>query len=195
MSCLGDVTAALVDGELDHPARERAQRHLANCDPCRAEVDAQRRLKARLTGLRADPPMPDHTLTTRLLALAMTGSDVTGSDMTGSDMTGSDMTGSDVVRSKPVGSTHPRGARSAPPASAGVRPRRRRLRRRASAGAGLLALGLTAAFVLGGTPPRQPSTPVDPGTDLFVTDFVSTTRDTPPARSASFTGGGDGSGR
>lgn len=185
MRCLGDVTAALVDGELDHAARERAQRHLANCDACRAEVDAQRRLKARLTGLRADPPAPDHTLTMRLLALAATGS----------DMTGPDMTGSDVVRSQPVGSTHPRGAKSAPPAPAGVRPRRRRLRRRASAGAGLLALGLTAAFVLGGTPPQQPSTPVDPGTDLFVTDFVSTTRDTPPARSASFTGGGDGSGR
>lgn len=180
MSCLGDVAAALVDGELDHAARERAQRHLAHCDTCRAEVDAQRRLKARLTGLRADPPAPDQALTERLLALSVASSDVVSSD---------------VVRSSPVGSTHPRGARSVPMPPAGVRPRGRRLRRRAGAGAGLLALGLTAAFVLGGPQPQQPSTPVDPGTDLFVTEFVSTTSDTPSARSASFTSGGVGSGR
>jgi len=55
--CLGDVAAALVDGELDHAARERAHRHLAHCGPCRAEVDAQRRLKARLSGIEhREPP-------------------------------------------------------------------------------------------------------------------------------------------
>lgn len=180
MSCLGDVVAALVDGELDHAARERAQRHLANCDTCRAEVDAQRRLKARLTGLRADPPAPDDTLTMRLLALSVASSDGASSD---------------VVRSHAVGTTHPRRARPVPQPSAGRRPRGRSLRRRATAGAGLLALGLTAAFALGGTPPRQPSTPVDPGNDVFVTEFVSTTSDTAPARSASFTSGGVGRGR
>ncbi len=180
MSCLGDVAAALVDGELDHAARERAQRHLAHCETCRAEVDAQRRLKARLTGLREDPPAPGPDLTMRLLALSAAGSDVVSSD---------------VVRASPVGSRHPRGARPLPLAPAGVRPRGRRLRRRATAGAGLLALGLTAAFALGGTQPQQPSTPVDPGTDMFVTEFVSTTSDTAPARSASFTSGSVGSGR
>ena len=185
MSCLGDVAAALVDGELDHAARERAQRHLANCAACRAEVDAQRRLKARLTGLRTDLPAPDQDLTTRLLALSAAGSDVDGSDVASSD----------VVRASPVGSRHPRGARPLPLAPAGVRPRGRRLRRRATAGAGLLVLGLTAAFALGGAPPQSPSTPVDPGTDVFVTEFVSTTSDTPPARSASLTSGGVGSGR
>ncbi|MFJ1600455.1 anti-sigma factor family protein [Streptomyces sp. NPDC088261] len=42
---LGDRLAALVDGELDHDARERVLAHLATCAKCKAEADAQRRLK------------------------------------------------------------------------------------------------------------------------------------------------------
>ncbi|MCW2616619.1 MAG: hypothetical protein JWN08_3613, partial [Frankiales bacterium] len=68
MTCLGDVVAALVDGELDHAARERAQRHLAHCADCRAEVDAQRRLKSRLSSA-SDDPSPSDALTARLLGL------------------------------------------------------------------------------------------------------------------------------
>jgi hypothetical protein len=43
---LGDRLAALVDGELDHDARERVLAHLATCAKCKAEADAQRRLKS-----------------------------------------------------------------------------------------------------------------------------------------------------
>lgn len=50
---LGGLVAAVVDGVLDHQARDRALGHLARCDECRAEVDAQRRLKARLGQLGA----------------------------------------------------------------------------------------------------------------------------------------------
>ena len=69
---LGDRLAALVDGELGHDARERVLAHLATCRSCKAEADAQRRLKnvfadtappapsdgllARLQGLPAGPP-------------------------------------------------------------------------------------------------------------------------------------------
>ncbi|MFZ3500166.1 anti-sigma factor family protein [Streptomyces sp. 5.8] len=42
---LGDRLAALVDGELSHDARERVLAHLATCPKCKAEADAQRRLK------------------------------------------------------------------------------------------------------------------------------------------------------
>ncbi|WP_349632444.1 anti-sigma factor family protein [Streptomyces lydicamycinicus] len=42
---LGDRLAALVDGELGHDARERVLAHLATCGKCKAEADAQRRLK------------------------------------------------------------------------------------------------------------------------------------------------------
>lgn len=71
---LGDSLAALVDGELGHEARERVLAHLATCQGCRAEADAQRRLKnvfadsappapsdgflARLQGLPAGPSFP-----------------------------------------------------------------------------------------------------------------------------------------
>ncbi|MGW8378698.1 zf-HC2 domain-containing protein [Streptomyces sp. ODS28] len=71
---LGDRLAALVDGELGHDARERVLAHLATCQNCKAEADAQRRLKnvfadspppapsdgllARLQGLPAGPSLP-----------------------------------------------------------------------------------------------------------------------------------------
>ncbi|MFI5802414.1 zf-HC2 domain-containing protein [Streptomyces sp. NPDC051561] len=42
---LGDRLAALVDGELNHDSRERVLAHLATCPKCKAEADAQRRLK------------------------------------------------------------------------------------------------------------------------------------------------------
>jgi anti-sigma factor RsiW len=50
---LGGLVAAVVDGVLGHDARDRALAHLARCDECRAEVEAQRRLKARLARLGA----------------------------------------------------------------------------------------------------------------------------------------------
>lgn len=64
---LGDDVAALVDGELGHDDRDRALCHITSCDDCRAEVDAQRRLKALL----ANQPDPEVSpaLTARLLAL------------------------------------------------------------------------------------------------------------------------------
>ncbi|HEV7754439.1 MAG TPA: zf-HC2 domain-containing protein [Mycobacteriales bacterium] len=64
---LGGLVAAVADGALDHAARERALAHLARCDDCRAEVEAQRRLKARLARL-AGPEVPP-SLADRLLRL------------------------------------------------------------------------------------------------------------------------------
>jgi anti-sigma factor RsiW len=64
---LGGLVAAVVDGVLGHDARDRALAHLARCDECRAEVEAQRRLKARLARLGA-PEVPGD-LAARLLRL------------------------------------------------------------------------------------------------------------------------------
>lgn len=61
MSCLGDRLTALVDGELDHDGRDRALSHLAGCDGCRAEAEALRRLKRRLSSLK-DLPVEDGLL-------------------------------------------------------------------------------------------------------------------------------------
>ncbi|WP_258036931.1 anti-sigma factor, partial [Streptomyces sp. SM14] len=71
---LGDSLAALIDGELSHDHRDRVLAHLATCPGCKAEAEAQRRLKsafahsplpapsdglmARLQGLPAGPPDP-----------------------------------------------------------------------------------------------------------------------------------------
>ncbi|CAL9433508.1 hypothetical protein SUDANB6_02096 [Streptomyces sp. enrichment culture] len=64
---LGDRLAALVDGELGHDARERVLAHVATCPKCKAEVDAQRRLKSVFA--QAAPPPPSESLLARLQGL------------------------------------------------------------------------------------------------------------------------------
>ncbi|MFI9236459.1 zf-HC2 domain-containing protein [Streptomyces cinnamoneus] len=58
---LGDRLAALVDGELGHDSRERVLAHLATCWTCKAEADAQRRLKS-VFAEAAPPPLSDSLL-------------------------------------------------------------------------------------------------------------------------------------
>ncbi|MEV6669444.1 zf-HC2 domain-containing protein [Streptomyces sp. NPDC051162] len=68
---LGDRLAALVDGELGHDSRERVLAHLATCWTCKAEADAQRRLKSVFAEAAA-PPLSD-ALLARLQNLPGTG--------------------------------------------------------------------------------------------------------------------------
>ncbi len=56
MTHLGERVAALVDGELDHDARDRAVAHLVRCQECRSAVDEQRRLKSRIRELSVTEP-------------------------------------------------------------------------------------------------------------------------------------------
>ncbi|MFF4184858.1 anti-sigma factor family protein [Streptomyces sp. NPDC001691] len=75
---LGDRLAALVDGELNHDARERVLSHLATCAKCKAEADAQRNLKNVFA--QAAPPPPSEGFLARLQGLpAGTGGDDDGS--------------------------------------------------------------------------------------------------------------------
>lgn len=64
---LGDRLAALVDGELSHDARERVLSHLATCPKCKAEADAQRRVKSVFA--QTAPPAPSEGLLARLQGL------------------------------------------------------------------------------------------------------------------------------
>ncbi|MFX4291308.1 anti-sigma factor family protein [Streptomyces bohaiensis] len=64
---LGDSLAALIDGELSHDHRDRVLAHLATCAGCRAEADAQRRLKSAFA--QTPPPPPSDTLLARLQGL------------------------------------------------------------------------------------------------------------------------------
>jgi len=174
--CLGEVAAALVDGELDHAARERAQRHMAHCATCRAEVDAHRSLKSRLARLSADAPSPDVALTERLMALQVPGTDR-------------------IVA--PAGPVRPATVRPATVrAAAGPgnrRPRGRGLRRRTAVGTAVAALGVVALAL--GSPQSAATTPVDPATDSFVVQHVDTTSEVPRLVQAGLTGGGAGSPR
>ena len=54
-----DKLSAVVDGALDHDSRDKVLSHLVGCDTCRAEVDAQRRLKARMAALESPDPATD----------------------------------------------------------------------------------------------------------------------------------------
>ena len=198
MTCLGAVAAALVDGELDHAGRERAQRHLAHCPACRAEVEAQRSLKAQLSGTPGWP-VPSDALTSRLMGLstpvgpgdssgpsdgpvrrvsaravaarAVQDRAVPGRAVPGRTIPGRRAVGRPEAQ-RPVTERSPTAAarRSWP---GGVS--QRRLVRRTAVGSALLGLGLGAALVLGGPQAQAPSTPLDPGNDTFVTQFVSTT--------------------
>ncbi|MGW5346099.1 zf-HC2 domain-containing protein [Streptomyces sp. HUAS TT3] len=70
---LGDRLAALVDGELNHDARERVLAHLATCAKCKAEADAQRRLKTLF--VESAPPPLSAGLLARLQGLPGEGPD------------------------------------------------------------------------------------------------------------------------
>ncbi|MGW3497865.1 anti-sigma factor family protein [Streptomyces sp. NPDC001020] len=72
---LGDRLSALVDGELGHETRERVLAHLATCAKCKAEADAQRRLKNVFA--EAAPPSPSESFLARLQGLP-SGGDVDG---------------------------------------------------------------------------------------------------------------------
>lgn len=64
---LGDRLAALIDGELKHDVRDRVLAHLATCPKCKAEADAQRRLKNVFA--HTAPPPPSEGLLARLQGL------------------------------------------------------------------------------------------------------------------------------
>jgi len=68
---LGDRLSALVDGELGPDARERVLAHVATCPKCKAEVDAQRRLKNVFA--EAAPPPPSESFLARLQGLPWGG--------------------------------------------------------------------------------------------------------------------------
>lgn len=71
MGHLGERLTALIDGELGHSERDRAFKHLASCDSCRAEADALRRLKRRIGAL--SEPKPSGDLMTALFELSEPG--------------------------------------------------------------------------------------------------------------------------
>ncbi len=155
---LGDLAAALVDGELDHDARDRALAHLAHCPPCRAEVDVQRRAKALLHRF-ADPRTPSE-LESVLLSIAGHAPGAVGPLARG-------RTG---VR-RPAG----RRVRARRPRTPSAR-RPRRMRYLVVGGTSFVLVGLGVAVIVGG---QSPGPAVTPPVDRFVVEHVATTGELP----------------
>ena len=149
MNHLGDRIAALADGELGHRERDRALAHVAHCVTCRAELDAQRAVKAALAAARE--PDPTALTLAALHSLADPGAPLPPRARS--------MPQGPVVPDLPPPGRGPFGARRD-----SRRPGDRRLRRARVVTAGALSVAglvLGTAFVAGGASSR-PSGPVVP---------------------------------
>jgi anti-sigma factor RsiW len=172
MSHLGDRVPAFVDGQVPHDVRDRILGHLAGCAECRAAVDTERVLKARLAAL-SGPAVPDD-LTRRLLRLAEPGGPL-------------------PPRRRPVGPAprvaavpspgraaaapgRPPGVvarRPLPAAGRGLVLRRPRMPYLAAAGSvGAMALALGAALLAGEPDEQGPA--LVPAVDRFAVEHAST---------------------
>lgn len=149
MSHLDDLAAALVDNELCHDDRDRALAHITHCAECRAEVEAQRRLKALLAN-QSDPEV-SAGLNARLLDIARTAAGPTTPD---------------VVRGA---STRP----GPPRRSVARRPSERASLRSRAATYSALGVALVAGVAMAGGEEGGPK--VRPPVESFVEDHTATT--------------------
>lgn len=157
---LGETAAALVDGELGHPAREAALGHLAHCQVCRIEVDGQRRTKALLAAT-VHPWVPDE-LTDRLRTI--------GSASRTTPAPGRPTLPPGVAGRRPATVAGLRRPSSRRPWS---QSRRSRSWAAATGVAATLVLGLGTAFIAGGTPSGGPA--VSPAVDRYAVEHAATT--------------------
>ena len=164
---LGDLAAALVDGQLAPGVRERALRHVAQCTRCRDEVAEQERLKVQLSHLFAPPPPSD--LASRLMQLP------TSPVLGGGSMLG----GGDGRSQGPFAAPFRPAGRADRITRPGNHPAQvRRVRRVVFASASVLVLGAGGAFAAGGTA-ASGGPQVTPPTTAYLTQHVSTTNVTP----------------
>src|SRR3954449_9841070 len=162
--------SAVVDGELDHDSRDKVLSHLVGCDTCRLEVDAQRRLRARMAAL--ETPEPSTDLMQRLMGVSSFSTEPR-----------------QEVRPvlTPAATLFPQ--RSAFPAgrTGGTRPgasRTTRSRRRtgvlgAAGSAAAVASLLGTAFVIGDPARQEQPPPLQPPVSSFSADHAGVTTSTP----------------
>lgn len=148
---LGDRLAALVDGELEHDARERVLAHLATCCQCKTEADEQRQLKSAFAATA--PPLPSEGLLARLQGLPGADGPGPGSFGSGDGLFGVRTDGFAYVQAKdPRGPGGHGGRKESGFRIHDVERSGSRGRRFAFAAAGAVSL---AALTLGGTLPLE----------------------------------------
>lgn len=162
-----DKLSAAVDGGLDHETREKVLSHLVGCDACRAEVDEQRRLKARMLGL--DTPGPSEDLMQRLLGVPAFSTEPR--EEVRPVLT-------PAVSLSPQHSVFP-AARTGQTRPSGQRPARTTTRRRttvlgAAGSAAAVATLLGTAFVIGDPAREQQPPMLQPPVSSFSADYAST---------------------
>ncbi|MEW1647036.1 anti-sigma factor [Streptomyces sp. NPDC091219] len=116
---LGDRLSALVDGELGHESRERVLAHLATCTKCKAEADAQRRLKNVFAEMA--PPPPSESFLARLQGLPG-GGDPDGEEPPGGGLFAGGMGVFGVKRDDPLDAFEFGYVPAGPHAAAALRP-------------------------------------------------------------------------
>jgi anti-sigma factor RsiW len=164
---LGDLAAALVDGQLAPGVRARALRHVAHCPRCQDEVAEQERLKVQLSHLFAPPPPSD--LASRLLQLPSSPVVADGTSASGGEGRSQRAF---VAPFRPAGRTDRITRPGNHPASG------RRVRRVVFASASVLVLGAGGAFAAGGTAASS-GPQVTPPTTAYLTQHFSTRSVTP----------------
>jgi anti-sigma factor RsiW len=179
VSCLGERITALVDGELDHDERDRALAHLAGCGQCRAEADAQRRLKQRLRSL--NDASPSAGLLTRLYAMGEPGGPIPPRSRPMPGEARTPVVPRPAARRPPDNRPARRSAEGGRGWDEPERGRRRRLPRArylAVGAATLAVLGVgTAGFVAGSEPSELPR--VGPALEQFAVEHALTSGDVP----------------
>jgi anti-sigma factor RsiW len=168
-----DKLAAAVDGQLDHDSRDRVFGHLVGCETCKAEIEEQRRLKARLGLL--DTPEPPSALLGRLLAVPEFGTEPR-----------EEVRPVPAVTLRPARSVFPAAqtrpatrndarpvARTAPAAPA--RPNRRRAVVVSAAGSAAAVVSLLGTAFVVGEPTQQRAPLLQPPVSSFSVDHATST--------------------
>nr|WP_269091049.1 zf-HC2 domain-containing protein [Actinopolymorpha cephalotaxi] len=184
----------MVDGELDHEARDQVHAHLAHCAECRDAVDAERRVKSLLSGMPA--PTASASLEAGLLALAEPAG-VSGEESprplgSGASATRGDLARTPIQAGVRVPARAPRLGPSAahrPPGQPGTRRPRRdsrpagRSRRRLTVGvagaAAMATMTFVVAFAAGGQPKEPAQVSVVPPVQRYAVDHAGSAAEVP----------------
>lgn len=161
-----DKLSAAVDGELDHDTRDKIFGHLVGCESCRAEADAQRRLKAQLGTVGC--PEPSGDLMQRLLGVP---------SFSAAPREEVRPVVTPAVSLSPARSAFPAArptSRTSTRPAARSRSRRRGVMVGAAGSAAAVASLLGTAFVIGDPAQQQPPA-LQPPLNSFSADHASTT--------------------